>query len=133
MLENKQNFNLDDIKELSYINAPGKHTLTIKSFEDGVSQNQTEYHKYTCENADGEQINVTLYLVEKAMWKYKNFIKACGHTGTGSVNLETLPQTLIGKKFIGEVQKQPDRVDIVTGEKVESKYYEVAKFYPIEG
>lgn len=133
MLENKQNFNLDDIKELSYIDKSGRYTLTIKNHEEGESQNNTEYHKYTCENEDGAQITVTLYLVEKAMWKYKNFIKACGLAGTGTVNLDTLPQTLVGKKFIGEVQKQPDRVDIVTGEKVESKYYEVAKFYPIEG
>ena len=129
----KQNFNLDDIKESSYINKAGRHTLKIKSFTSGVSQNEKEYHKYECENVDGEKITVTLYLVENAMWKYKNFIKACGLPGTGVVNFDTLPNTLVGKSFVGEVQKQPDRVDIVTGETKESKYYEVSKFYPVEG
>ena len=130
---NKQNFNLDEIKENSYIDKAGKYTLTIKKFESGESQNGTEYHKFYCENADGEMISLALYLVENAMWKYKNFIKACGLPGKGVVNLDELPKTLIGKKFIGEVQKQPDKVNVVTGEKEESKYYEVAKFYPIEG
>ena len=130
----KQNFNLDDVKESSYINKEGKYTLTIKNFTTGESQaNRTEYHKYECESADGEKISVTLYLVENAMWKYKAFIKACGLPGTGIVNLDTLPNTLVGKKFVGEIKKQADKIDIVTGNKVESKYYEVAKFYPVEG
>lgn len=130
----KQNFNLDDVKESSYINKEGNYTLTIKNFTVGESQtNHTEYHKYECESADGEKISVTLYLVENAMWKYKAFMKACGLPGTGVVNLNTLPQTLVGKRFVGEVKKQPDRIDIVTGSKVESKYYEVSKFYPVEG
>lgn len=128
-----QNYNLDDIKESNYINKAGRHTLTIKKFIAGDSQNQKPYHKFECENVDGEKITVTLYLVENAMWKYKNFIKACGLPGTGVVNLETVSQSLVGKSFVGEVQKQPDRVDIVTGETKESKYYEVAKFYPVEG
>lgn len=130
----KQNFNFDDVKESSYINKEGKYTLTIKNFTTGESQtNRTEYHKYECESADGEKISVTLYLVENAMWKYKAFIKACGLPGTGTVNLDTLPNALVGKKFVGEIKKQADKIDIVTGNKVESKYYEVAKFYPVEG
>ena len=129
----KQNFNLDEIKENSYIDKAGKYTLTIKKFESGESQNGTEYHKFHCENPDGQMISIALYLVENAMWKYKNFIKACGLPGTGVVNLDTLPNALVGKKFIGEVQKQPDKVNVVTGEKEESKYYELAKFYPVEG
>lgn len=127
----KQNYNLDDIKESSYIDKAGKYTLTIKSYKADVSQNNKEFHKYECESEDGGKISVTLYLIDNAMWKYKAFMKACGLPGTGVVNLDTLPQTLVGKRFVGEVQKQPDRIDIVTGNKVESKYYEVAKFYPV--
>lgn len=129
----KQNFNLDDIKESSYIDKAGKYTLTIKKFTAGESQNQKEYHRFECESEEGAKISVTLYLIDTAMWKYKAFMKACGLPGTGVVNLETLPQTLVGKKFIGEVQKQPDRLNVLTGMKEESKYYEVAKFYPVEG
>lgn len=130
----KQNFNLDEVKESSYINKEGKYTLTVKTFTSGESQaNHTEYHKFECESADGEKISVTLYLVENAMWKYKAFVKACGLPGTGVVNLDTVSNSLVGRKFIGEVKKQPDRVDIVTGEKTESKYFEVAKFFPVEG
>lgn len=129
----KQNFNLDDIKESSYIDKAGKYTLTITGYKSDVSQNGKEFHKFECESEDGGKINITLYLIENAMWKYKAFIKACGLPGTGVVNLDTLPQTLVGKKFVGDVQKQPNRTDIVTGEVVESKYYEVSKFYPVEG
>ena len=130
----KQNFNFDDVKESSYINKEGKYTLTIKNFTTGESQtNHTEYHKFECESADGEKISVTLYLVENAMWKYKAFVKACGFSGTGVVNLDTLPNALVGKKFVGEIKKQADKIDIATGNKVESKYFEVAKFYPVEG
>jgi hypothetical protein len=129
----KQNFNLDDVKESSYIDSEGKYTLTITSYKADVSQNGKEYHKYECVSEDGGKINLTLYLVENAMWKYKAFMRACGLPGTGVVNLDTLPSTLVGKKFIGEVKKQPDRIDIVTGDKVESKYFEVSKFYAIEG
>lgn len=130
----KQNFNLDEVKESSYISKEGKYTLTVKAFTSGESQaNHTEYHKFDCESADGEKISVTLYLVENAMWKYKAFVKACGLSATGIVNLDNLSSSLVGKKFIGEVKKQPDKVDIVTGEKTESKFFEVAKFHTIEG
>lgn len=129
----KQNFNLDDVKESSYIDKAGKYTLTIKNYKVDVTQNGKEYHKYDCESEDGGKISVALYLIETAMWKYKAFMKACGLPGTGVVNLDTLPQTLVGKKFIGDVQKQPDRINIMTGVKEESKYFEVTKFYPVEG
>lgn len=130
----KQNFNWDNIKESSYISNEGKYTLTIKKVTIGESQtNHTEYHKYECESNDGEKINVTLYLSDTAMWKYKNFVKACGLTAKGIDNLDTLPNTLVGKKFVGEVKKQADKIDVVTGNKIESKYYEVTKFYPVEG
>ena len=129
----KQNYNLDDVKESSYIDKTGKYTLSIKGYKADVSQNGKEFHKYECESEDGGKISVTLYLIDNAMWKYKAFMKACGLPGTGVVNLDTLPQTLVGKKFVGEVQRQPDRIDIMTGNKVESKYFEVAKFYPVEG
>jgi hypothetical protein len=127
-----QNYNLDEIKDSNYINKEGKYTLTIKTFTKGESQaNHTEYHKFECESADGEKITVTLYLVENAMWKYKAFVKACGLPGTGVVNLENMSASLVGKQFVGDVVKQKDRIDVVTGSKIESKYYEVSKFYPV--
>jgi hypothetical protein len=129
----KQNFNLDNIKESSYIDKAGKYTLTIKSYKSEVSQNGKEFHRYECESTDGGKISVTLYLIDNAMWKYKAFMKACGLSGTGVVNLDTLPQTLVGKQFIGEVQRQPDKLNLMTGLKEESKYFEVAKFYPVAG
>ena len=127
----KNNFNLDEIKESSYIDKPGKYTLTIKSYKADVSQNGKEFHKYECESEDGGKINLTLYLIENAMWKYKAFMKACGLPATGVVNLDTLPNVLVGKKFVGDVQKQPAKINVLTGMPEESKYFEVSKFYPV--
>lgn len=133
-------FNWDDVQETSYINQEGTYTLKIidaaKDDEGNVTQtsaNGKPFHRYICETQDHEKISVSLYLIENAMWKYKAFVKACGLEAKGGVDLTTLPFKLIGRKFIGEVKKQPARQNVVTGVVEESKYYEVVKFLPIEG
>lgn len=128
----EKTFNWDDVQETSYINEEGKYTLKVMKFENKTTANGNDCHSFICQTKDGDQITVNLYLVEKAMWKYKNFVKACGVTASGVANLDELPKTLVGKKFIGEVKRQPDRLNIETGEKEPSKYFEVAKFFPIE-
>lgn len=125
-------FNWDDVQETSYINEEGKYTLKVMSFENKTTANGNDCHSYVCQTKDGEQITLNLYLVEKAMWKYKNFVKACLRTASGVTNLDELPKAIVGKKFIGEVKRQPDRLNIETGLMEPSKYFEVAKFYPTE-
>lgn len=135
-------YNLDDIKENSYIEKEGTYTLKVTKVakdDDGnvtqISANKnTEFHKYICENKDGEMISITLYITENSMWKYRAFLSACGVNVKGFVfDTDTfVPETLVGKKFVGEVRRCAPKMNIVTGEKEESKYFEVVKFTPVE-
>lgn len=132
--------NWDDITESSFIDEEGKYTFKIKEVVKNdageitqTTANGNSFHKYLCETQDGARINVSLYLVDKALWKYKAFVKACGLTTTGVVDFDTLPNALVGRKFIGEVKRQPDRINVETGLPEQSKYFEVVKFYPVEG
>ena len=124
-------FNWDDIQEKAYIEEEGRYTLKIMSFENKTTASGNECHNYTCQTKDGEQINVSLYLTEKSMWKYKNFVKACGLLTEGPVNLTELPKQLIGKKFEGEVKRQADKLNVETGEYEKSKYFEVVKYFRV--
>ena len=135
-------FNLDDVKESKYIEQEGEHTLKIvKVAEDEfgnttqVSANKnTEFHKYVCENREGEKINVTLYITENSMWKYKAFLSALGVNVKGFVmdTDEFDPETLVGKKFVGDVKRCAPKLNIATNEYEQSKYFEVVKFMPAE-
>lgn len=135
-------FNLDDVKESKYIEQEGEHTLKIvKVAEDEfgnttqVSANKnTEFHKYVCENREGEKINVTLYITENSMWKYKAFLNALGVNVKGFVMDTDVfdPDTLVGKKFVGEVKRCAPKLNIATNEYEQSKYFEVVKFMPAE-
>lgn len=121
--------NLDEISTGGYINEEGVYTLTVKSFEKQTTTNKgTEVHKFVCESEDGERITVNLYVTEKSMWKYKLFLKALGHPGEGTIDLDTIGNACIGKRFIGTVKKEAPRLNIVTGEMEEGKYFEVVKF-----
>lgn len=124
--------NWDDYAENEYINQEGRYLLKIIGFEEKTTANDKVCHVFSCENIDHEKINVNLYLVDKAMWKYKMFVKACGVEAKGQFDTQEFPKTLIGKKFIGEVRRQPDRTDIVTGDVIPGKYMEVKNFYPRE-
>lgn len=136
-MENIKNW--DDIVESSYISEEGRYTLKIVEIaknEDGeitqTSANGKEFHKYICQTKEGDKISISLYLIDNALWKYKAFVKACGLPVTGMVNFNELPKSLIGRKFVGEVKRQPDKINVETGLPEPSKYFEVAKFYPVE-
>lgn len=132
-------FNLDDVQEQSYIDSEGYYTLKVVKVaedEDGntlqISANKnTEYHKYICQTREGEKISVTLYITANSMWKYKAFLTALGIDTKGFVmdTEEFDPETLIGKKFVGEVRRCPAKINVETGVKEESKYFEIVKFY----
>lgn len=132
-------FELDKVQESKYINEEGKYTLKIYGVakdENGnttqLSANkQTEFHKYLCNTKEGEEISVTLYCTANSMWKYKAFLSAVGVDVNGFVlDTETFdPETLIGKKFVGEVRRCPDKINIETGQPEPSKYFEVVKFF----
>ena len=125
--------NWDNDVESKFIDTEGTYTFKITKYESKETPNGNECHTYTCTAEDGGLINLSLYLVEKAMWKYKMFVKACGLKAEGMVNLDELPNQLVGKSFVGEVKRQPDKLNIVTGLPEPSKYFEIAKFYAVEG
>jgi hypothetical protein len=135
-------YNFDDIQESKYIGTEGSYTLKIiKVAEDEfgnttqVSANKnTEFHKYVCENQEHEKINVTLYITSNSMWKYRDFMKACGVDTKGFV-MDTDkfdPETMVGKKFVGEVKRCAPKLNIATNEYEPSKYFEVVKFLPVQ-
>lgn len=119
--------NLDEIQEKKYISEPGKYTFIVKGVEFVTTSNGNPCHVFDCETIDGESIKLSIYLTEKSMWKYKNFIKALGHPGVGNIDEESTSKMCVGKSFVGTVAKQV-KEDLVTGEKVESKYFEIVKF-----
>lgn len=131
-------FNWDNVEESKFVDKEGTYTLTVvgitKDDDGNVTQTTTtgkEYHKYLCETEDKEKIFLTLYLIDNAMWKYKAFVKALGLNASGVVDVDTLPNTIIGKKFIGQIKRQAPKMNIVTGVMEESKYFEIAKFYSV--
>lgn len=131
--------NWDDIQETQYINSEGRYTLKVIEALKGQDGNYTqstangkEFHKYLCATKEGEQIQLTLWLSDSAMWRYKKFVSACGVEAKGNFDLDTLPSIMVGKKFVADVRKQPAKEDIVTGEIKESKYYEIATFNKLE-
>lgn len=132
--------NWDDIVETSYINREDRYTLKIVEIAKDVNGNITqtssngkEFHKYICETKEGERITLSLYLNDSALWKYKKFASACGiNTKGGAVDFDTLPNQLLGRKFVGDVKRQPPRPNIETGVIEESKYFNIEQFYPVE-
>lgn len=124
-------FNLDAVetKEGNYIDKEGTYTLVVKSLDvtEGDTDKPTK-HSFVCESEDGETIRLNLYLTEKALWKYKLFLKALGHPAEGIVDLDKVSKGCIGKKFIGVVKRAKPRINIVTNELEESKYFEIVKF-----
>lgn len=125
--------NWDDVVETSYVTEEGRYTFKVMDYEANTSANGNEYDSYVCQTKDGEQLKVSLYRTDKAMWKYKAFVKALGVPTTGGINWDTLPKSLIGKKFIGEVTKRPvEKINPETGEQIIKEYCEISKFYPVE-
>lgn len=126
--------NWDEIQESTFIGRTGVYTFKIKDMDEGQSSQGTDYHAYTCETKDGETIKVTLYLVDKALWKYKLFVKALGLEAKGNVDFESLPKSLIGRKFVGTITARVVKVlDAATGDETDKTFYEVSKFEKYEG
>ena len=119
--------NLDNIEEKKFVTEPGRYTFTVKGVEFITTTNGNPCHVFNCETSDGESLKLSIYLTEKSMWKYKNFIKTLGHPGTGNIDEESVSKQCVGKSFVGTVAKQI-KENLVTGEKEESKYFEIVKF-----
>lgn len=124
--------NWDDVVESRYIDCEGTYTLKITKHETKDTANDNVCDVFTCQTKEGSQINVNMYRTDKFMWKYKKFLSALGVVLSGSSDLELIVKAVIGKKFVADVKRCPDKLNIVTGQPEPSKYFEVVKFYPAE-
>ena len=120
--------NFDEIGLSSYIDEAGEYNLKIMSYETGTTQNGTGYHRYSCEDKNKKKIKVTLYLSEKSLFRYKLFLKALGLDPKGEIDIDAIPEKVIGKIFKCYIDKREPKLNILTNEMEESKYYEVIKF-----
>ena len=77
-----ENINLDNIEVKDgefkkYLTEDGEYVVSISGVDQGVSTNTgTPYLKFECKTENDEYINISLYLTEKAMWRFKKFIMA---------------------------------------------------------
>jgi hypothetical protein len=121
--------NFDNVASNEYISTEGTHVLTIKSVEFGTSPSGSAYHKFTCANPAGETINHTLFITEKSLWKYKQFMQVLGFTVKGIIDIETMSHSAVGKTFVGDLERKMKAVMNDYGVMVEqeSKYLEIVK------
>ena len=128
-----ENINLDNIEVKEgefkkYLTEDGEYVVSITSVDQGVSTNTgTPYLKFECKTENDEYINISLYLTEKAMWRFKKFIMALGHPGTGTVNPLQIANQCIGRS-LKIICNHPETIDPVTNQKVAGKYLEVKDF-----
>lgn len=70
---------------------------------------------------------MSLYLTDKAMPRFKRFIMACGHPGTGQIDPNAVAMKCVGRVIQIDCAHR-ETIDPVTGEKVQGKYLEVVNF-----
>lgn len=128
-MNNERIVDFTQVKETSFIDKEGVYTFTIKKYEPKINSNEKPYDRYFIESVDGEAMMVDFYIQENALFRYKAFLSALGvDVSIKSIDLNTLPQTLIGKIFIGTVKRRAPQLDLLTGDMVESKYFDIVKF-----
>lgn len=112
----------------TFLKDDGEYKVTVVNVEQGVSSNKgTPYMKFECKTDDDRYCSTSLYLTESAMWRFKKFIMALGHPGTGSVDPVTLGKTCLGRQCI-VVCAHPEKINPITNEKEVSKYLEVIDY-----
>lgn len=131
--------NWDDVQEEIYITEEGNYTFKIiELLEDvmgntiQVNPNGKEYHEYKCRTKDGATIKIKMYLSDKALFMYKKLLRACGIDAKGDMELDNIPNLVLGKKFIGIVKRNPDTIDVATGQSVPSKFFNISDFLPVQ-
>lgn len=118
-----------NITSFDPISEAGYYKLNIAAYETGTSEMKgTPFIRFKCNTDDGKTINITFYMSEKALWRFKKFMKNLGYEMVGKLDPEELAATAIGKSFIGTVKRCAPSIDPATGEEIESKYFEVTDF-----
>lgn len=129
--------NFDDVKEMKYIEDEGEYLVKVIKFESKDSKAGNPMHVYTLATQGGEQIRLFLSLNEKAMFKYKAFVRAVKNIPdgekVGAIDLDTFPQQALNKKLMIEVViESVKRMNIETGTEEYIDLTRIAKTYAIE-
>lgn len=113
----------------TYIESEGFYPVTIKSYGTRTSDFKgTPFIKFTCVADDGASIDTSFCLAEKSLWRFKKFMTILGFEVNGLLDPEDLAKTAVGKRFVATVKRKAPSIDSATGEKIESKYFEVTDF-----
>lgn len=124
-----EKIDFSNIEAFTPITADGYYVLKISGYETGASEMKgTPYIRFKCVTESNESINVTFYMSEKALWRFKKFMVTLDYEMNDILDPEELAKTAVGKKFIGTVRRCAPSIDPATGEEVESKYFEVTDF-----
>lgn len=111
-----------------YLKDDGIYEVTIKGYEEGTSANKgTPFYKFEACTDDEKYITFSIYLTKDAEWKFKSFIMACGHPGSGSIDTKAIADKCVGKRLAISC-KHSKTVDPITNQTVIGKYLEVQKF-----
>lgn len=124
-------FNLDEIKELEFINEEGEYVLKVEKFETR-EVNEKLVHSFNCVTEEGKSIRADFFITEAALFRYKNFIRALGSQKTGEIDVSEISPKAIGKKFKAVIKRKPPRENLTTGITEESKYFEIVDFKKID-
>lgn len=122
-------FNLDNIQETNFINEEGDHTLKITNFET-KQVNEKLVHSFTCINRDKQSVKLDLFITEKAMFRYKQLLKALGHDAKGTIDVSEVSPKLVGKYFIGTLKRKAPKYNAATNTEEPSKYFDIVDFKP---
>ena len=132
--------NFDEISDGFKSLTAGVHRVKITKVESDVSSNGNAMHIYTVESLDdiGATGRIRLMLMQKTLWKYKQFLGAVtgnpeALTGTKKLNVVNL----IGKQFRVKVEEKPGtktNTDPTTGEVTTepTTYAEITEFYKFQ-
>ena len=125
---NLDSIELKEFSDKKYLKEDGEYEVTITGYDKGTTSNGTSYLMFECKTDNDEYISTSLYLSDKAMWKFKKFLMALGHPGVGNIEVEEAAKQCLNRRFV-VVCSHRDSVDPVTNEKIRSKYLEVVDFF----
>lgn len=129
------NVNWDDVKvsDRTSVQQEGTYTFKVGDVETQISKNGDDMVVVNCDTKDEGSLRMYFLLNDKNLWKIKKFATAVDETALKNSDPEEVLKSLLGKKFIGVVTKQPPRLDPQTQTMVEGKYLEISSYRKFEG
>lgn len=121
-----------EVKETSgktYLKDDGQYEVTVVDYAKGTADNTgTPYIKFECKTDKDEYISLSLYLTDKAFWKFKKFLTALGHPGTGNIDVYEAANQCKGRRLVVDCAHR-ETINPITMQKEVGKYLEVVNFF----